>query len=126
MTSNVQTKAVARLEDHPVRRYFDEGVIVVPCTDNPLMSNCTLSSMLAILLSEYPYDSGEYALWQEHFHFAIPELVRLIDNGFCNAFLSNTHLRRLRAEALNDTVNILQQVCYSLINITICYLSALF
>eukprot|EP00727_Mastigamoeba_balamuthi_P007369 m51a1_g3252 adenosine deaminase, putative (283) ;mRNA; r:156363-161587 len=38
-TSNVHTKAVQRIEDHPIRRFFDAGVVVVPCTDNTTVSS---------------------------------------------------------------------------------------
>lgn len=34
ITSNIQTRAIKTLEDHPIRQYFDAGAIVVPCTDN--------------------------------------------------------------------------------------------
>lgn len=30
VTSNVQTKAVSSLEKHPIRQFFDSGVLVVP------------------------------------------------------------------------------------------------
>ncbi len=92
ITSNIQTRAIKTLEDHPIRQYFDAGAIVVPCTDNkvrgslpslrPLsfsgaltecrapqtMSNCTLT--------------GEYALFQKTHKFNVEEMLRLIDYGF--------------------------------------------
>lgn len=68
VTSNVQTKAVSSLEEHPIRQYFDAGVIIVPCCDNNTVSSVTLS--------------GEYDLIQKTFHFTPLELVRLIDYGF--------------------------------------------
>lgn len=44
--SNLQTKAVKSLEEHPIRRFFDEGVLIVPCTDNPTVSGVTLSGLV--------------------------------------------------------------------------------
>lgn len=31
--SNIQTKCVKSYADHPVRQFFDAGMVVVPCTD---------------------------------------------------------------------------------------------
>jgi hypothetical protein len=44
LTSNLQTKAVSKLNEHPLRRYFDNGMIVVLCTDNPTVSGIRLTS----------------------------------------------------------------------------------
>jgi adenosine deaminase len=87
ITSNVQTKAVASLKDHPIRRFFYAGVIVVPCTDNRTVSSVTLTS--------------EYDLLQRTFGFNLTEIVKMIDYGFRAAFLEVTRQRRLRAEALH-------------------------
>ena len=43
ITSNVQTRAVARAAEHPVRAYFDAGLVVTLCTDGWLMTGVTLS-----------------------------------------------------------------------------------
>ena len=43
ITSNVQTRAVARASEHPVRDYFDAGLVVTLCTDGWLMTGVTLS-----------------------------------------------------------------------------------
>ena len=43
LSSNVQTGAVARLADHPLPRFLDAGVKVALCTDNPTVSNTSLS-----------------------------------------------------------------------------------
>jgi len=48
ITSNVQTRAVARAADHPVRRYYDAGVAVTLCTDSWLMSGVRLSDEYAV------------------------------------------------------------------------------
>ena len=42
-TSNVQTKAVRRLEDHPLRRFFEQGIKVTVSTDSRTVSNTTLA-----------------------------------------------------------------------------------
>jgi adenosine deaminase len=73
ITSNVQTRVVAKAEEHPVRRYFDLGIPVVLCTDNRLVSGTTLSQ--------------EYALAHEALGFTAGELTRVAAHGFRASFL---------------------------------------
>jgi adenosine deaminase len=42
-TSNMQTKAVRRLEDHPLRRFFQAGIKVTISTDSRTVSRTTLT-----------------------------------------------------------------------------------
>jgi len=46
-TSNVDSGVVARLEDHPLRRMLQGGLNITVNTDDPLISNITLSEQLA-------------------------------------------------------------------------------
>ena len=73
LTSNVQTRAAASYETHPLRTYFDRGLNVVLNTDNRLMSGTTLT------------DEYEHAARQLDFGF--DELCRIALNGFESAFL---------------------------------------
>jgi adenosine deaminase len=73
ITSNVQTRAVVRAEEHPVRGYFDAGLAVTLCTDGWLMTGVTLSD--------------EYWLAHTALGFTREEIDRLILDGFANAFL---------------------------------------
>jgi adenosine deaminase len=73
LTSNLQTRAVARLADHPVRGYFDAGLNVTLCTDSWLMSGTTLSH--------------EYWLAHTELGFTREELDRMILNAFASSFL---------------------------------------
>jgi len=100
ITSNIQTRAIKSLEDHPIRQYFDAGAIVVPCTDNKTMSNCTLT--------------GEYLLYQKTHKFNVEEMLRLIDYGFSAAFMQATHKRRLRGEVLHSCLRILAEEGYDI------------
>jgi adenosine deaminase len=72
-TSNVQTHAVPSLEEHPIRRYFDMGIVVCVNTDNRLMSAVSLTD----------------ELWHCHtkLGFTRAELDRMILFGFESAFL---------------------------------------
>jgi len=99
-TSNVHTKAIQRIEDHPIRKFFDAGVIVVPCTDNTTVSNCDLT--------------GEYMILIEKFGFNLEEIVRVLDYGFQGAFINATEKRRLRADALHQTLRTLKAEGYDI------------
>jgi adenosine deaminase len=73
ITSNVQTRAVRRASEHPVRGYFDAGLNVTLCTDGWLMAGVSLSD--------------EYWLAHTDLGFSRPEIDQLILNGFAGAFL---------------------------------------
>jgi adenosine deaminase len=73
ITSNVQTHAVTRASEHPVRGYFDAGLNVTLCTDGWLMAGVSLSD--------------EYWLAHTELGFTRAEIDRLVLNGFESAFL---------------------------------------
>lgn len=80
LTSNVQTRAISDFASHPVRQYFDEGLMVSLHTDNRLMSGTTVTE--------------EYVRAWKHLDFTLDEIAVMILNGFRSAFL---HLREKRA-----------------------------
>ncbi len=84
LSSNVQTCAVARLADHPVRRYFDAGLNVTLSTDSWLMSGTTLSH--------------EYWLAHTELGFSREEIDRMILNAFASSFLPWPTRQALLAE----------------------------
>jgi adenosine deaminase len=73
LSSNVQTRVVPRVADHPVRRYFDAGLNVTLCTDSWLMSGTTLSH--------------EYWLAHTELGFSREEVDQMILNAFASSFL---------------------------------------
>ncbi len=73
LTSNVQTRAVPSFEEHPLRLYFDEGLVVTLNTDNRLVSGTTLID--------------EYLRAHEHLGFGWDELVRIARMGFESGFV---------------------------------------
>lgn len=73
ITSNLQTKAVRNISDHPIRFYLDFGVRVTVNTDNRLISNTTLTD--------------EYMLAINSFNMTQHEVRTLILNGFKSSFL---------------------------------------
>ncbi|HEX8691148.1 MAG TPA: adenosine deaminase [Longimicrobium sp.] len=73
LTSNVQTRAVQGFDTHPVRLYYDQGLVLSLNTDNRLMSATTVTE--------------EY--WRAHRHlgFTWDELVDITLMSFDSAFL---------------------------------------
>ncbi|HET9949095.1 MAG TPA: adenosine deaminase [Longimicrobiales bacterium] len=81
LTSNVQTRVAPSYEEHPVRRYFDEGVRVCLCTDNRLMSGVTLTD--------------EYRRARDALGFTGEELAQVARTAFACAFLPEEARRGL-------------------------------
>ena len=73
LTSNLRTGCCARLEDHPLRRYFDAGLMVTLNTDDPAMFHTSLAR--------------EYQLAQQTFDFTEEHLREMARNSFEASFL---------------------------------------
>jgi adenosine deaminase len=73
ITSNLQTRVVLRASAHPVRDYFDRGLVVTLCTDSWLISGTTLTH--------------EYWLAHTELGFTREEIDRMILYGVEAAFL---------------------------------------
>ena len=73
LTSNVQTRVTPEFDAHPVRLYYDQGLVVTLCTDNRLMSATTVTE--------------EYWRAHQHLGFDIQELSEIALMGFESAFL---------------------------------------
>ena len=84
LTSNVQTRAVRSLKEHPFREYFRLGLRVTLNTDNRLMSGTTVSK--------------ELALASRTFRLNPYEMKRIIINGFKSSFLPYAQKARMLRE----------------------------
>lgn len=73
ISSNVRTGCCARIEDHPVRSYFDSGLMVTLNSDDPVMFGSDLEN--------------EYLLAREHFEFTREHLRELAANSIEASFL---------------------------------------
>ena len=73
LTSNLRTGACASLSAHPVRQYFDQGIMITLNTDDPAMFRTSLSR--------------EYQLAQQSFGFTDEHLRELARNSFEASFL---------------------------------------
>jgi adenosine deaminase len=88
ITSNVQTRAVARTSAHPVRGYFDAGLNVTLCTDGWLMTGVS--------------QSDEYWLAHTELGFSRDQIDRMILNAFEGAFLPWPERQALIARARDE------------------------
>lgn len=84
LTSNVQTRAVRTLKEHPFREYFRLGLRVTLNTDNRLISATTVSR--------------ELALASRAFRLNPYEMKRIIINGFKSSFLPYAQKARMLRE----------------------------
>jgi len=73
LTSNLLTGCCRTIGDHPLRKYFDAGVMVTLNTDDPAMFSTSLTR--------------EYQLAQETFGFSDEQMKELARNSFRASFL---------------------------------------
>ncbi|MBJ6363985.1 adenosine deaminase [Paenibacillus sp. GCM10012307] len=85
-TSNIQTKAVPDWESYPIRDYFSQGIKVTINTDNPTVSNTTLTR--------------EYEQLHQRFGFTWEELKQISLNGAAAAFLPDDEKQLLKEKML--------------------------
>lgn len=88
LTSNVQTRAVASYAEHPLRLYYDKGIVVTLNTDNRLMSATTVTN--------------EFWLAHEHLGFTWGELCRVALYGFESAFMPYQEKQRMVARVTDE------------------------
>jgi len=84
LSSNIQTRAVKRIQDHPCGDYFRQGLRVTLNTDNRMVSDTNLAK--------------EYALASRTFRLSPYQLKRIVVNGFKSAFLPYADKARLLRE----------------------------
>ena len=76
------------IEQHPIKNYFDRGIMVTVNTDDPLMFGNTLS--------------GEYRLLHERLGFSQDEVRQVILNGVEATWLPEDNKRELATEFTSD------------------------
>jgi len=94
--SNVRTGVVNSLEEHPIRRYFERGIIVTVNTDDPKMFGNSLAE-------EFQFLEGELG-------FSRDEIQFLILQGIQAAWLSEDRKQQLVEAFRNDPAWMLQPV----------------
>src|SRR6185437_451295 len=73
LSSNLRTGVCAGFSEHPLKRFFDEGLMVTLNTDDPAMFQTSLSR--------------EYELAKEEFGFSRDQLREIARNSFEASFL---------------------------------------
>ncbi len=91
-TSNVQTRAVPSFAEHPLKQYYEQGLVVTLNTDNRLISGTTLTD--------------EY--WEAHKHLGLDwdDLVTIARMGFESAFLPHEEKQEMLAAFDRDVAAI--------------------
>jgi adenosine deaminase len=87
--SNVATNVVDSIGNHPVRRYFDRGLLVTVNTDDPMMFHNSLAQ--------------EYRALADTFGFARDEIRAVILNGVKASWLPEERKRELAESFQSDT-----------------------
>jgi len=93
ITSNVQTKTVPSIKEHPVKKLFEDKLRLTICTDNRLVSNVTVSDEYYKLVTEL--------------EFKKEDIERLIIYGFESIFLNYEERKKLLEEVLPEIKSIL-------------------
>lgn len=83
LTSNVRTGCCSSIEQHPVKRYVDAGIMITLNTDDPTMFGTSLAR--------------EYQIAQDVFGFSDEQLRDFARNSFRASFLSEAEKQRLLA-----------------------------
>ncbi|HAX61167.1 MAG TPA: adenosine deaminase [Elusimicrobia bacterium] len=81
ITSNVQTHVVADFESHPIKKFYDNGVIVTINTDDRSVSGIDLTN--------------EYNVAVNRLGFDVSDLIKIIHNGINALFTSNKNKTEL-------------------------------
>ena len=82
--SNVETQVCRSVNEHPIRRYFDEGLMVTANSDDPGMFGTTLTQ--------------EYLALAEELDFTLDELKGLSMNAIDASFLPDGDKQALRSQ----------------------------
>lgn len=82
--SNVRTGVVDSIEAHPIRRFFDEGLLVSVNTDDPKMFDTSLEA--------------EYVALAEQLGFTFDEVKKLIENAIDSTWADHATKSRLKSE----------------------------
>jgi adenosine deaminase len=80
--SNIRTGVVESLDKHPIREFFDRGLIVTINSDDPALFGTDMNN--------------EYMKIHENCGFTIPELMQLGLNAIDSAFISDENRNEIR------------------------------
>lgn len=93
VTSNIQTRTVSSIHEHPIKKFYEDRLRLTICTDNRLVSNITVSD--------------EYYKLVKELGFKKQDIETLIIYGFESIFLPYEQRKTLLEEVLPEIKSIL-------------------
>jgi adenosine deaminase len=94
--SNVRTGVVKSIQDHPIREFFDKGLLVTVSSDDPSLFHTDLNN--------------EFIQIHNHLGFSMQELFQLSMNGIETAFIDEGKKTELRDSFSKEYSRITNQV----------------
>jgi adenosine deaminase len=94
-TSNVQTGATPSLDSHPFKKYYDEGIPVTINSDDPGVSDITLTD--------------DYVKMVDRFGFTMRDVEKFVMNGLDAAFLPKDEKEALKKKYGTEIAQVEQE-----------------
>ena len=92
--SNLRTGVVPSIKEHPIREYFDKGLLVTVSSDDPSLFHTDMNN--------------EYIQLHQQLGFTVPELFQISMNGIDAAFLDEEIKSQLRSSFLSEYDRIIE------------------
>jgi len=80
--SNLRTGVVSSIQEHPIREYYDKGLLVTVNSDDPSLFHTSMNN--------------EYIQLHEHLNFSVEELYQISLNGIETAFIDDGMMAKLK------------------------------
>ena len=94
--SNLRTGVVASIKEHPIREFFDKGLLVTVNSDDPSLFHTDMNN--------------EYVQLHEHLNFSLKELFQISLNGIKAAFIDESKKSELQKRFSEEYTEIESQV----------------
>jgi adenosine deaminase len=95
--SNVKTGACKSVETHPIKQYFQQGLMVTVNSDDPTMFNTSISQ--------------EYSVLVKKLGFTVNDLKRLSMNGIDASFMSEGDKKLMKSQFEKEWEQLLNKYC---------------
>ena len=86
--SNLRTGVVTSIEEHPIREFYDKGLLVTVNSDDPSLFHTNMNN--------------EYVHLHEHLNFSLDELYQISLNGIQTAFIDESRKSELREQFIEE------------------------
>ncbi len=84
VVSNVKTKVCESVESHPIKQYYEDGLMVTVNSDDPTMFNTTITQ--------------EYLVIAQKLNFTVNDIKQLTMNGIEASFMSENDKETMKAQ----------------------------